>query len=621
MSRSVKALPVFRRIAFAMLAAAPILATGISNAQACSAITVPTFTAGPNFGAPPSDYVAPTESPPWYSPTVSTMTPATYVSGCASNISSCIPSSVIISTDPPPGSVASWGLFNSLTPPAGYRTSNGCYGYGSGPCNAVATPPTTSAPQAGVTNYQYASAFPCEMSQGGTSVPGSSVGALKQFRMRPKESMSFSFTVPPVGSLPAIQTGTGVFDANGIENVQIDYRRISFSDWNNPFSIAPVKFVTISRNSGDFNAVKAAANDPCYRAGVSGVMKYTIVEGITFDAFGNPLAGNLNNLNIPADVCALEAGQTYYINVRFQDPSDSLLTQVADASDNQGAVDTAYAALQTAQNNLYSAMGVAVTDPGVIAAQNDLIAEINAQSILVNNAKAALDAAVANGDPPATIATLNTAYVNAQTNYSAAVGAKQAALDAAIAAAPPAAPPAPQATIAALTAAVQTAKTAYENAVALNEASRNINFAFIQDTCEWSLCRSDQARSNPNTPMETTYSAAYYKEWQCEHDMAAVYTLPGMQAFCSMVASGYGPVGCSWGYYDGGGSWIDGNCYTYTKVDPSQCIGNRIVTATTPNYDGDGNFTGNTYTYGYTGGTALRDCGVSIDMGCGIAVP
>ncbi len=606
MSRFVKGLLSLAGVAALMLASAPSFAACAGPACGCSAISVPAWTPLPSTALTEAPLGPATQAPPWYTPAPPAMTPAGYVSGCASNINSCVSASVVVSSDPPPGAVPSWASFASLVPPTGYRTSSGCYGYGNGPCNAVATPPNAPAAQAGVTNYQYATAFPCEMSQGGSPVAGASAGAVKQFRMRPRESVSFAFTVPPLGSLEPTTT-----DAMG-NLIPPIYRSISFSDWNNPFVLPPVKFVTLSRYSGDFNAVKAAANDPCFKSGVSGDMKYAIVDS-SMMAMGN--------MHLPPDVCPLEAGQTYYLNARFEDPTDPLLTQVAGATDNQAAVDTAYAALQTAQSNLYAAMGIAVTDPAVIAAQNDLIAEINAQTILVNNAKAALDAAIAGGSPPATITTLNNAYVTAQNNYNTAVAAKQAVLDAAIAAAPPGAAPAPPATIAALTAAAQTAKDSYEAAVAANEASKTITYAFIQDTCEWSLCRSDQARSNVNTPMEDTYSNAYYKEWQCQHDMVSYYTLPGLQAFCGMVASGYGPVGCSWGYWDGGGSWIDGNCFTYTPVDPTQCIGNRIVTATTPNYDGDGNFIGNTYSYGFTGGAPLTDCGISVDMGCGLSVP
>jgi len=592
-------------IALSMAFASPASAACAGAACGCSAIAVPSWTPLPSTSLTEGAYTPPSESPPWYTPAPPAMTPAQYVSSCATNISSCIPSTVAVSTSSPPGGIGSWTMFNSLTPPAGYRTSSGCYGYGTGPCNATPSAPTTPAPQPGVSNYNYNTAFPCAMSQGGTAVSGSDAGAVKNFRMRPRESISFAFTVPPLGSLePQTTDGAG----NLIPPI---YRSISFTDWNNPYSVLPQKFVTISRNSGDFNQVKAAANDPCYKSGTSGDMKYAIVDS-SMMAMGN--------MHLPPDVCPLEAGQVYYINVRFQDPKDSLMTQVATASDNQAAVDAAYANLQTAQANLYTALGVSVTDPGIIAAQNALASTIEAQSALVNAAKAALDAAVAGGNA-ADIAAKQAAYTAAQNTYETEVGAKQAALEAAIAAAPPSAPPADPATIASLTTAVQAAKNAYEAAVDANEASKVITYSFIQDTCEWSLCRSDQAKSNPNTPMMDTWANAYYKEWQCAHDMASVYTLPGLQEFCGMVSSGFGPPGCSWGYYGGGGEWIDGNCYTYTPVDPAQCIGNRIVTSADPIYDSEWNVVGYNYNYGYTGGAPLRDCGVTIDMGCGLSAP
>lgn len=590
----------------------------------CSAIVVPARTPLPQGVGTANPFTPPSESPPWYTPPGPSVTPASYIADCAADISLCVSSSVTLRSDTPPGGASKWADFSSFTPPTGYRTSSGCYSLGNGPCNAKATPASSPNAPTGVTNYQYNTAFPCEMIQDGKSIPGSDVGAVKEFRMRANESISFSFTTPPMGSLMP-----ETVDAYGNPMTPV-YRSISFSDWNNPFAIKPVKFVTISKTSGDFNTVKAAANDPCYQSGVSGELKYTIIDSSKTA---------MEALYLPADVCPLEAGQTYYINVRFQDPKDILLTQGAVTSSDDAAVQLAHDNLAKAQQALNDALKVPSSDPGIVAAQKDLDDAVNDPTYIgttgsLTLARKALDDALAATPPdPATVTARQNELNAIQAEYDKAVSVAMAALAAATANAPPTGSvTATTDEILALTKAVQDATEAYKDALAANSSSTGGKATFIQDTCTWSQCSSDQMHSNPSNPNIDTIANAYRKEWQCVHDLAAYWTIPSVKLFCDTIATGVGPAGCTPGHYDSDYNWVEGNCYPYAKVDPTQCVGNRIITGGTAgwvdgggHYDYDGNWVvdppvwSNTYTYGYTGGTPIKDCGVSLDMGCGLS--
>lgn len=582
----------------AVMLISPAWAACVGTGCGCTALAVPGWSGLPSNSIASNPPPPVTPLPPWYSVPEPTITPEKYVAACAKTITDCVPSAVVLGTEAPPAGVSSWSAFDSLTPPSGYRTSNGCYGYGTGPCNATVTAATSPNAASGVTNYNYKTAFPCNMSSGGTALAGSDAGSIKQFRMNKNESISFSFTVPPMGVLDPTTT-----DTSGNPIVPI-YRSISFNDWNNPFSVTPVKFVTISKTSGDFDVVKAAARDPCYQSGVMGEIKYSIVDSSLTSS---------NTLYLPSDVCPLEAGATYYLNVRFEDPTDPYKTQTTVSTGSTAAVDAAQKTLQSAQTALNTALGITTSDPKVLAAQDNLMT-VMADTSAVTDAKKALDAALASGDQ-ASIDAAQAAYNKASNDHATAVATAQAQLDAAIAAAPKTAP-ASDAVIAARQQDVVDARKAYEAAVAAYDATITTKVTFIQDTCEWSLCSSDKMYSNVGTPMVDTYSNAYPKEWQCKHDMLAYYTT--LKDFCAMVASGSGPVGCV--------TTIDTTtCYPYTPVDPNSCVGNRSATVTpvttwvggidgyeTTTYD---------YSYSYTGGTPIRDCGVSIDMGCGLSVP
>lgn len=576
----------------AVMLISPAWAACVGAGCGCTALAVPAWSAPPGTSVTDKAYVTPPGMAPWYIAPTPDMTPEEYVADCSSNISSCLSSSVVVGTDAPPGNISSWNAFNTLTPPSGYRTSSGCYGYGTGPCNAKVSSATSLNAYPGVTNYNYSTAFPCEMSSGGTPLGNSDAGAVKQFRMKPNESISFSFTVPPVGVLNPTTT-----DSAGNLIMPI-YRSISFNDWNNPFGMNTVKFVTISKTSGDFDTAKAAAGDPCYKSGVMGEIPYLVVDAT-------------NSGFIPPNICPLQAGQTYYINVRFEDPKDYMLTQGGTTGGNTSTIDAAKKNLQTALNNLYTGLGVSTPVPNSIAIAEDQLVAAIMNTSGVSSAQATLDAAIASGDANQ-IAQAQAAYDAAKSSYDAAVQIAQDNLNKKLAAAG-ATPTVNSTQLATLRQAVTNAINAYEAAM----APVKLTNTFVQDTCEWSLCNNDQMHSNVGTPMDNTYTNAYRKEWQCTHDMVAYYTDPSVKSFCQMVQSGQGPEGCSFAAID-----LGIICYPYSPVNPADCVGNRYVASSFQSCTDilDPNTCTTNYTYGYTGGTPINDCGVSLDMGCGISV-